>query len=67
MRNIIDGCAHLAFPLLSSWWALPLRLIVGFGFMQHGYAKLVRGPEHFAVILHALGMPLADLLSWART
>lgn len=49
----------------GGWWAIPLRLIVGFGFMQHGYAKLARGPDSFAEILHALGMPMADLLSWA--
>jgi putative oxidoreductase len=48
----------------GGWWAIPLRFIVGFGFMQHGYAKLARGPESFAGILHALGMPMADLLSW---
>jgi putative oxidoreductase len=40
-------------------------LIVGYGFMEHGYAKLARGPEHFAAILHAIGMPLPDFLSWA--
>jgi putative oxidoreductase len=49
----------------GAWWALPLRLIVGFGFMQHGYAKLARGPEVFTAILHALGMPLAHWLAWA--
>ena len=65
MRDAINRYAHRAFSLSSPWWALPLRLIVGFGFMQHGYAKLARGPEHFAAILHALGMPLADFLSWA--
>src|SRR3569833_191622 len=48
----------------GGWWAIPLRLIVGYGFMQHGYAKLARGPDSFAGILHALGMPMADLLSW---
>ena len=31
----------------SSWYAIPLRLIVGIGFSQHGYAKLARGPEDF--------------------
>jgi putative oxidoreductase len=51
--------------LLATWWALPLRLIVGFGFMQHGYAKLARGPESFAGILAALGMPESHLLAWA--
>lgn len=33
--------------------------------MEHGYAKLARGPEDFAHILHALGMPAPDLLAWA--
>jgi putative oxidoreductase len=55
----------LPFATRPGWWALPLRLIVGFGFMQHGYAKLARGPDSFAGILHALGMPMADFLSWA--
>ena len=48
----------------SAWYPIPLRLIVGFGFMQHGYAKLARGPEDFVSILHALHMPMAPLLAW---
>lgn len=52
-------------PQLCSWAAVPLRLIVGFGFMQHGYAKLARGPEAFTAILHALGMPAPGLLAGA--
>jgi putative oxidoreductase len=47
------------------WAAIPLRLIVGFGFIQHGYVKLARGPENFANILHAMGMPFPHLLSLA--
>ena len=43
--------------------AIPLRLIVGFGFMEHGYAKLARGPGAFAVILQALGVPSPHLMS----
>jgi putative oxidoreductase len=50
---------------LMAWAPLPLRLIIGFGFMAHGFAKLGRGPAHFAGILQALGMPLPKLLSWA--
>jgi putative oxidoreductase len=42
---------------LGNWAAIPLRLIVGYGFMEHGYAKLVRGPEHFVSILHAIEVP----------
>lgn len=51
--------------LRQAWWALPLRLIVGYGFMEHGYAKLARGPASFTSILHALHMPFAPLLAWA--
>ena len=52
-------------PVPTGWYAIPLRLIVGFGFMQHGYAKLARGPEDFIDILHAIGVPGAFLLGWA--
>jgi putative oxidoreductase len=52
-------------PVPASWYALPLRLIVGFGFVQHGYAKLSRGADGFIAILHAIGIPFADLLGWA--
>ena len=49
---------------LNRWLPIPLRLIVGYGFMQHGYAKLTKGPEAFAVILHALGVPNPHLMAW---
>jgi putative oxidoreductase len=55
--------APLAVP--ASWYAVPLRLIVGFGFVEHGYAKLSRGADGFIAILHAIGIPFADLLGWA--
>lgn len=54
-----------ALPVPDGWQAIPLRLIVGYGFFAHGYAKLARGPDHFAGILHAMGLPHAELLSWA--
>lgn len=50
---------------LQGWFALPLRLIVGYGFVAHGYAKLARGPEHFIGILDAIGLPAPALLGWA--
>ena len=46
------------------WAAVPLRLIVGFGFMAHGYAKLVHGPHTFVSILQALGVPYAHVMAW---
>ena len=44
---------------------LLLRLVVGFGFAAHGYAKLARGPEQFAVILTALHIPAPTVAAWA--
>ena len=35
---------------LARWSILPMRLLVGFGFMEHGFAKLSRGPDAFAGI-----------------
>jgi putative oxidoreductase len=52
-------------PVPAAWYALPLRLIIGFGFMQHGYAKLARGPEDFIGMLHAMGLPVPFILGWA--
>lgn len=49
-------------PVSAGWYALPLRLAIGFGFMQHGYAKLERGPEDFINILHAMGIPVPFIL-----
>jgi putative oxidoreductase len=46
------------------WAAIPMRLVVGFGFMEHGYAKLAKGPDAFASILQALGVPAAHFMSW---
>ena len=52
-------------PVPTAWYAIPLRLVAGFGFLQHGYAKLARGPEDFIGVLHAIGVPAPDLLGWA--
>jgi putative oxidoreductase len=51
----------------KSWALLSLRLLVGFGFAAHGYAKLARGPDHFAVILAALGVPAPRWAAWATS
>jgi len=50
---------------LASWAPIPLRLIVGYGFMEHGFAKLGRGADAFAAILRAIGVPFPHLMSWA--
>ncbi len=50
---------------LEGWSAIPLRMIVGYGFMAHGYAKVVKGPDHFIALLHAIGVPAPHLMGWA--
>ena len=63
--SILSQLGVSPLPVPANWYAVPLRLIVGFGFLEHGYAKLARGADGFIAILHAIGTPLADLLGWA--
>jgi putative oxidoreductase len=49
---------------LARWAPVPLRLIVGYGFMEHGFAKLAGGFEAFPTILQALGVPAPHLMGW---
>jgi putative oxidoreductase len=51
----------------KQWALLPLRLIIGFGFAAHGYAKLARGPDKFANILEGIGIPLPHIMAWVVT
>jgi putative oxidoreductase len=46
---------------------LPLRLVIGYGFIAHGWAKLSRGPAEFAKLLDQIGAPLPDLTVWVST
>ncbi len=48
----------------AGWAALPIRLIVGYGFIAHGYAKIANGPEHFVAALGGLGVPAPYLMGW---
>ena len=56
--------AFLNQSALARWAPIPLRLIVGYGFMQHGFAKISKGPEAFAAILHAIAVPAPHLMAW---
>jgi putative oxidoreductase len=46
------------------WGLLLLRLIIGFGFMAHGWAKLSRGPAGFEKLLIYTGVPFPHITSW---
>lgn len=43
---------------------LPVRLVVGLGFLVHGLAKWNRGPEKFALLLQHIGVPFPGLMAW---
>jgi putative oxidoreductase len=54
----------LAFRFLEKsnfstrWTLLPLRLVIGAGFLAHGLAKWNRGPAKSAMLLQHTGVPL---------
>jgi putative oxidoreductase len=48
----------------ARWAVLPMRLVVGYGFIDHGFAKLSRGPDAFAGILQQLRVPLPHVAAW---
>jgi putative oxidoreductase len=52
---------------LARWGLLPLRLVIGFGFLAHGWAKWSRGPAGFARLLQQLGTPLPVPTAWTVT
>ena len=51
----------------TQWVPLPLRLVIGIGFMVHGWAKLSRGPSGFAKLLTQIGAPLPETTAWVST
>ena len=65
MKALSDFLLRLLtrFPM-ARWSPVALRLIVGYGFMQHGFAKLSRGPDMFAAILQGMGVPAPHLMAW---
>ena len=51
----------------SRWTLLPLRLVMGIGFMVHGFAKWNRGPAKFGLLLEQVGVPFPFHTAWLGT
>lgn len=49
---------------IQRYAAIPLRAIAGGGFVQHGWAKINKGPEAFASILQSLHVPFPHLTAY---
>ena len=49
---------------MQRYATIPLRAIAGGGFVQHGWAKMIKGPEAFAAILHSLHVPYPHLSAY---
>src|ERR1700750_941102 len=66
MTSLCSYVTQFVFLIRERRWAfISLRLIVGYGFMEHGFAKLAKGPDAFANILQAIGLPGPHFMAWS--
>lgn len=49
------------------WALLPLRLVVGYGFLAHGLVKWERGPTGFAKLLAQIDVPFPTVTAYGVT
>lgn len=56
----------LSLPTSQHWWPMPLRLMLGFGFLYHGLPKVASSPGHamFVGMLRDIGVPAPDATAW---
>jgi putative oxidoreductase len=50
--------------ILRRYATVPLRLMVGYGFLAHGMAKWSKGPDAFAAILDGAHVPAPHIMAW---
>lgn len=61
MFNFLEERARI------DWIPFALRLVIGYGFIAHGMAKLLRGPDKFAGVLTWMGVPAPSFMAWFVT
>jgi putative oxidoreductase len=54
------------FKSLENWSPIPLRAVLGFGFVYHGFPKLFSAAGHdmFVGMLQGIGVPLPEMTAW---
>jgi len=52
------------FEKWSSYAMMPIRLILGFGFLYHGVTKFTGGIENTVGFFDSIGIPAAGLMAW---
>jgi putative oxidoreductase len=63
-QKVATTSSNVLSSNISRYSALPLRAIVGIGFLLHGYSKLSKGPEVFSSILYSLHVPLPHISAY---
>jgi uncharacterized membrane protein YphA (DoxX/SURF4 family) len=57
-----ENCANQSDS--ARWAVLPMRLVIGSGFIEHGFAKLSKDSDAFPGMLRQLGVPLPYVAAW---
>src|SRR5262249_30819081 len=65
LKSLVLSDFDAAALTIDRWALIPVRLIVGFGFSEHGFAKLAKGPDAFPNILQAMGVAGRHYMEWA--
>lgn len=63
----IDMLQSRSKKYFSQFAPLALRIVIGIGFIMHGWAKLDRGPDKFAGVLAWMDVPLPHAVAWLVT
>src|ERR1700744_2167937 len=50
--------------LLRDWAPVLLRLVMGCGFINHGWAKFAHGPSNFEHLIAQVGAPFPHITAW---